>query len=94
MNRKEGILIVALLGAIGASAYFMTRKNTAGILDDLFPGGFTASVSQLDALVAAGYPQGGKVYEEALNIAYDTAAEGCTGLVSWSSARGYFCESE
>ena len=88
------LLVIALLGAIGASAYFMLRKNTAGILEELFPGGFTASVSQIDTLVAAGYPQGSKVYEEALNIAYDTAAEGCTGIVSWSSSRGYFCESE
>ncbi len=88
------LLIIALLGAIGASAYFMMRKNTQAILDELFPGGFTASVSQIDILVAAGYPQGSKVYEEALNIAYDAAAEGCTGVVSWSSDRGYFCESE
>lgn len=91
----KGLLVGALLGAIGASAYFMMRtKSTASILEELFPGGFTASVSQIDTLVAAGYPQGSKVYEEALNIAYDAAAEGCTGIVSWSSSRGYFCESE
>jgi len=90
----KGLLVIALLGAIAASAYFMMRKTTVSILEELFPGGFTASVSQIDTLVAAGYPQGSKVYEEALNIAYDLAAEGCTGLVSWSSSRGYFCESE
>ena len=88
------LLVIALIGAIGASAYFMIRKTTAGILEELFPGGFTASVSQLDALEAAGYPLGSKVYEEALDIAYDRAAEGCTGVVSWSISRGYFCESE
>jgi len=88
------LLIIALIGAIGTSAYFMMRKNTASVLEELFPGGFTASVSQIDTLVAAGYPQGSKVYEEALNIAYDAAAEGCTVAVSWSSSLGYFCESE
>jgi len=96
MKGKEGIIVIALVGAIGASAYFMMRKGktTADILNELFPGGFTASVSQLDALVAAGYPQGSKVYQEALDIAYNKAKEGCTGVVSWSSAQGYYCESE
>jgi len=88
------LLVIALLGAIGASAYFMMRKTTAVILEELFPGGFTASVSHLDTLVAAGYPQGSKVYQEALDIAYDNAAAGCTGVVSWSVALGYYCESE
>ena len=96
MKGKEGVLIGALLGAIGASAYFILRKgeSTVDILNELFPGGFSASVSQIDALVAAGYPQGSKVYQEALDIAYNNAAEGCTGVVSWSSALGYYCESE
>jgi len=88
------LLVIALVGAIGASAYFMMRKTTAGILEELFPGGFSASVRQLDALEAAGYLQGSKVYEEAIDIAYKKAAEGCTGSVSWSSSRGYFCERE
>ncbi len=90
---KTGVIVG--IGVIGVGLYFALRgrgkESTRAILEDLFPGGFTASANQLDALVSAGYPQGSKIYNEAVDIAYEDVAELCTGTVSWSSELGYFC---
>jgi len=64
--------------------------STQEILDEYFAD-FTASVSELQVLTDLGYPLGSRVYEEAIDIAYNKAAEGCAGTVAWSSVDGYYC---
>lgn len=93
--KGTGVLGIALIG-IGV-AWLLVRetgkKTTRAILDELFPFGFTASGTQLDILVAAGYPAGSKVYEEAVKLALADVARTCQPgeSVHWSSAQGYYC---
>jgi hypothetical protein len=95
MDKK---LAIALFLGLGVGAFFLIKEmkgsqTTEEILDELFPGGFTASSAQLDILIEAGYPNGSRVYNEAIHIAYDRVAASCTDdeVVSWSAELGYYC---
>lgn len=82
------------LAVIAVGVYFLLRKKSVrAILDELFPGGFTASLAQLAVLESAGYPQGSDVYEEAIAIAYQDVSETCGPgqTVWWSGDLGYYC---
>ena len=95
--KGSAILGIVLIGA--GAIYLLTRggerekENTQSILKQLFPAGFTASGVQLDALIAAGYPQGSDIYQEAVDIAYASVARRCPA-VGWSSALGYYCTTD
>ena len=59
--------------------------------------GFTASSQQLDAIVASGAAVGSPTYEAAVDGAYARAAAEAArtgGVVTWSSAKGYYVISQ
>ena len=91
MATKNAVPVLIAGIIIAGGIYLITRNTTARILESMFPGGFYASIAQLDMLEAAGYLRGTPVYEEAVDIAYNHAAATCSGTVSWTPARGYFC---
>ena len=87
-------LVIGGLAVVGLGVwFFVIRKDAQNIIDELFPMGFTATVEQLDTLVAAGYPQDSKIYMAAVDIAFEAVQSQCPGQVGWTSATGYYCAS-
>lgn len=84
-----GIGLILLLSRPGNA--LASALESAGLNPDTF----TASIIQLDALEAAGYPNGSDIYQKAIDFAYAKALadalEFCGDSdVSWTSVRGYF----
>ena len=91
-----------LLGITAASiGLILLLLKSGNVLANAFdkagldPDTYTASAIQNEALVAAGFPVGSPLYEQAIDYAFDKALEDAIEFcgdtsVSWTALRGYF----